>query len=35
LLGKPLKVRYAGKEVALRPGRGATVVLNAALQSAP
>lgn len=35
LLGKPLKVRYAGKEVALRPGRGETVVLNAALQSAP
>lgn len=31
LLGKPLKVRYAGREVTLQPGLGQTVVLDPAL----
>jgi alpha-L-fucosidase 2 len=34
LLGKALKVRYAGKEVTLQPGQGQTVVLDATLATA-
>jgi alpha-L-fucosidase 2 len=33
LLGKPLKVRYAGKEVKLHPGRGETLVLDTTLSA--